>query len=273
MRAVGFLSRGLAAGMLVVAAGCSWLATPDMAALREQNRVLTEQNRAALAQIENLRSHARDVEDQLQSAEVELAAAADQSALDRRQLANYRLERQRLHEQVRSAIQSRTPLRPETSQRLAAISREFPALRFDPQTGATKLETDILFDAGSAELKPGAQKALADLVRFLNGPDARDLRVLVVGHTDDRQIARRPARDKYPDNFYLSADRALAVCDQLRRLGLADARMGMMGFGGQQPVAPNVSAAERQKNRRVEVLVMAPEVPVVGWTETVPSLY
>jgi len=273
MRAAFSLPCGLAAGMVFLASGCSWLPTPEMTALREQNRVLDEQHRAALTQVENLRSHARGVEDQLQSAEEELAAMGDQSALDRRQLANYRLERQGLHEQFRGVVQSRSPLRPETTQRLAAISREFPALRFDPQTGATKLDTDILFDAGTAELKPGAEKALGDLVRFLNGPDAKDLRVLVVGHTDDRQIARRPARDKYPNNFYLSADRALAVCDQLRRLGLADARIGMMGFGAQQPVAPNLSATERQKNRRVEVLVMAPEVPVVGWTETVPSLY
>jgi chemotaxis protein MotB len=273
MRAARLISRALAAGILFLAPGCSWLPTPEIVTLREQNRALAEQNRAAVAEIQNLRSHSRDVEDRLQGAEEELAVQTEKSALERQQLANYRRERQELHEQFRGVVQSKTPLRPETTQRLAAISREFPALKFDAQTGATKLDTDILFDAGTAELKPGAEQALRDLVRFLNSPEAKDLRVLVVGHTDDRQIARRPARDKYPNNFYLSADRALAVCDQFRRLGLADARMGVMGFAAHQPVSSNLSATDRQKNRRVEVLVMAPEVPVVGWTETVPSLY
>ena len=47
----------------------------------------------------------------------------------------------------------------------------------------------------------------------------------------------------------------------------------MAGFGSHQPLAPNVSAADRRKNRRVEIFVMAPEVPIVGWTETTPTLY
>jgi chemotaxis protein MotB len=244
-----------------------------MTAISEQNRDLTEQNRAATTQIENLRSHARGIEDRLRAAEEDLAASEDRSTLDRQQLANYRRERQELHEQFRGVVRSQSPLRADTTQRLAAVSRQFPSLRFDPQTGLAKLDVDILFDAGTADLKPGAQQVLSDLVRFLNTPKAEDLRVLVVGHTDDRQVAGRQARDKYPNNFYLSSDRALAVSGQLRRLGLADARIGVMGFGAEQPVASNLTARDRQKNRRAEVLVMAPEVPVVGWTETIPSLY
>ncbi len=261
------------AAMLPWSAGCSLVPTTDLAALKGQNQSLGEQNRADATQIDNLRTHARGLEDQLKRTEEELALLAERSRLDRQRLANYERERQQLHAEFRGVAQSRSPLRPETSQRLAEIARRFPALKFDPQTGVTKLDTDILFDTGTTELKPGTEPVLRELVRFLNGPEAKDLRVLVVGHTDDRLIAKRAAREKYPNNFYLSADRALAVSDELRRLGLAEDRMGVMGFAAHQPVAPNGSPADRQKNRRVEVLVMAPEVPVVGWTETVPSLY
>ena len=52
-----------------------------------------------------------------------------------------------------------------------------------------------------------------------------------------------------------------------------DGRLGVAGFGAHEPVASNVSTNDRQKNRRVEIFVMAPETPVVGWTDTMPKLY
>jgi chemotaxis protein MotB len=129
---------------------------------------------------------------------------------------------------------------------------------------------DILFDDGMAELKPGAEDVLRQLVRVLKSPDARDLNILVVGHTDDRLVAGKPVREKYPNNFHLSAHRALCVSDKLRELGLDAERMGVAGFGPNQPIAPNSTGEDREKNR---LFVMAPEVPVIGRTETTPSLY
>jgi chemotaxis protein MotB len=232
-----------------------------------------ENDRAQAAQIETLRLHSRNVEDQLKRTEEELALANERAGLERRQSANYRREAGQIREQFLGVVNSRFPISPETSQRLAALAQKHPGLKFDLQTGIAKLETDILFDDGSAELKPGAEKALAEVVRLLNAPEAQDLRVLVAGHTDDRAIAKKPAREKYPDNFHLSTERALAVLAELRRLGLADARIGAAGFGSHQPIAPNLTPKDRQKNRRVELFVLAPEVPVVGWSETTPRLY
>jgi chemotaxis protein MotB len=137
----------------------------------------------------------------------------------------------------------------------------------------SKLDTDILFDTGSAELKPGAEQLLQELAQVLNMPAAHDLRLLVAGHTDDRKVARRPARDRYDNNFDLSTERALAVASALRRQGIAEHRMAVAGFGAHQPVAPNLTPVDQQKNRRVELFVMAPDVPVIGWTETTPTLY
>lgn len=269
--------RRMRAGLLVFAtlafAGCAVVPSEDLAALRAQNRVLTENQRAGAAQLESLRIHARNVEDQLKRAEEELATVSERSGLDRRQLTSYQQEHEQLRAQFVGMASGRFPPRPETAQRVAALSQKFPGLKFDPQTGIAKFDTDILFDAGAAELKPGAEKSLSDLVALLNAPEARDLRILVVGHTDGQQVAKKPAREKYPDNFYLSADRALAVSAKLRQLGLPEQRLGVSAMGAHEPVAPNVSAKDRQKNRRVELFVMAPDVPIVGWTETTPSLY
>jgi len=262
---------------LVLAAVC---AAPGCAVSRRkyneaqaQNRVLSEQNRAQLAEIENLRTHCRHVEDRLIRAEEDLALIEEQAGLSGEELAAFRRERAGLRDELTGLANRRRPLSPEVANKLAALSERNAGLHFDPATGVSKLDTDILFDSGEAELKRGADEVLAEMVRVLQSPEGADLKVVVAGHTDNRRIAGRPTREKYPNNFHLSAARALAVADALRAAGLEENRLGIAGFGAHQPVAPNVTPEDRRKNRRVELFVMMPEVPVVGWTETMPSLY
>jgi chemotaxis protein MotB len=238
-----------------------------------QNRVLSEQNRAQLAEIENLRTHCRNVEDRLIRAEEDMAVIEEIAGLSGEELAAFRRERAGLHDELGGLANRRRPLPAEVAKRLTALSERHPGLHFDPATGVSKLDTDVLFDSGEADLKRGAEEVLADLVRVLKSPEGTDLKVMVAGHTDNRRIAGRPTREKYPNNFHLSTARALAVADALRSAGLDENRLGVAGFGPHQPVAPNVTPEDRRKNRRVEIFVMMPEVPVVGWTETMPSLY
>lgn len=261
-------------GLPVVAtSGCSAMQTPRMAALQTQNRALHEQNRAQLAEIENLKIHARNVEDQLMRTEEELALMEDQLQLHQSQLANYEDERETLHGRFLDVVNSRGPVPTGIAGQLAELSARHDSLSFDPQTGIAKLETDILFDSGKAELKPGAHDVLSGLARVLKSAEGRNARLFVAGHTDDKVMAKRPARDVYPNNFHLSTARALAVADELQTLGIGKERIGVAGFGAHQPIAPNTSPRDRRKNRRVEIFVMAPHVPVVGWTETTPTLY
>jgi chemotaxis protein MotB len=268
-----FRACALAAFFLPVFFGCGLVSQSQLNAVQSQNRVLSDQSRAQLEELANLKVHARTTEDQLRAAEQKMAALEDQVRLGRQQVANFQQERHRLHDEVKGLVQTRGPVTPEMSRRLADLSAQHAGLRFDPQTGVGKFDTDILFDDGKAELKGGADRVLNELVTLLKSPEAKDLKVFVVGHTDDRPIAKRPARELYASNFDLSTARAQAVADRLRRLGLDDARMGVAGFGSHEPVASNLSSKERQKNRRVEIFVMAPETPVVGWTDTMPRLY
>ena len=193
--------------------------------------------------------------------------------MDREQYAEYRRERAELHQQLKDLVAGRVHLPPEVSRQLEELSRQYPELNFDPRTGISKLDTDVLFDSGSAELKPGADQMLGQVCRVLKVPQAADLKLMVVGHTDNQLVAKRPARDLYPNNFHLSAARALAVADSLRRQGFPHERMGVAGFGPHQPIAPNDVATDRQKNRRVEIFVLSRNVPVVGWADSVPSVY
>ena len=275
MKAIRPLAAIFALSALVCSSGCLFVPKAELTDCQVRNRALAEQHRAQLAEIENLKVHNRNTEDRLMRTEEDLAVLEERLGASKNQLVNYEREHSALQEQLQGLAASgrtaRIPL--DVSKRLEALSRRFPSLQFDPNTGISKLDTDVLFDSGNADLKPGAQELATELVRVLQSPEAGELRVMVVGHTDDRQMAKRPARDVFPNNFHLSTARALAVADAMRQAGLPDKRLGVAGMGGHEPVAPNSTAQERQKNRRVEILVLPPDVPIVGWTDSMPSVY
>jgi chemotaxis protein MotB len=265
---------GLVLGVAVAAIpGCTLVPTTEFNACQAENRNLSDQNRAQLAEIENLKVHSRDLEDRVIRSERQLAQVQERGTLDQKQLETYQRERDGLYEQFKGMAFGRGRMPPELGRQLAELSKRYSNLQFDPETGISKLDTDILFNSGEATLKPGAERLLDELARVLRSSSASDLKIMVAGHTDNQVIVGAAVREKYPNNFHLSTGRALAVADWLRRAGVPEQRLAVTGFGPYQPIAPNATAGDRQKNRRVEILVMAADVPVVGWSESTPSVY
>jgi chemotaxis protein MotB len=265
-------------GLLISAAalvlsGCLFVPKTDLNAALTENRSLAEQNRVQLAEIDNLQAHNRTLEDRVIHNEKQLALAQERTGLDRRRLEDYQRERDGLYQQFKDLSYGGGRLPPELGRQLAELSRRFPSLQFDSKTGVSKLDTDILFDSGEAELKPAAGELVDELVRVLNSPAAGDLKLMVAGHTDNQMIVGRDTREKYADNFHLSTARALAVAERMKRAGLPERRLGVAGFGPYQPIASNTTAQDRQKNRRVEIFVMPSDLPVVGWSDSTPSVY
>ncbi len=250
-----------AAGALTLVAGC-YVPKSDLVNEQTTNRVLVEQNRAYLAQIDNLKVHSHDVEDQLIRAEHDLSAH-DQADPNHAALA--------ASDGPRSGLPNGRRLPAAVNQQLALWAQQYPNLSFDAETGVSKCDIDVLFDSGQTELRPAARQMLVELAQVLERSEAKDLKVMVVGHTDNQRIVGVSMRDKYPNNFHLSTSRALAVADVLRGQGLNDQRIGIAGFGSHEPVADNQSAVDRQKNRRVEIFVLPRDMPVVGWGETRPD--
>lgn len=106
------------------------------------------------------------------------------------------------------------------------------------------LDAAVLFDSGSAVLKPAADATLA---RAAEAIATRGGRVRIEGHTD--------AEGDAPTNQRLSEQRAAAVRDALTARGVDPARLDVVGHGESRPVAPNDSAEGRARNRRVELIV------------------
>jgi chemotaxis protein MotB len=114
---------------------------------------------------------------------------------------------------------------------------------------AVDISTDILFGSGSAQLSGTAVMALQKLADSLKTwPNA----LRVEGHTDDRPINTAA----FPSNWELSAARAASVVHLFMDRGVAPDRLAVMGFGPYRPASPNDSAAGRNANRRVEVVIL-----------------
>ena len=258
---------------LLADAGCQWVPKNQLTAAQSQLRTQSEQNKALLAENQNLKALREKFVNQQIDMEQQLAQLDEQVGLESRRVANYRTERDQLKGQFDGMIRGSSRVPVGFSGKLADLARRYPSLQYDAQTGISKLDSDIMFDDGQAELKPESQKMLREFATLFRSPEARELKIMIVGHTDDRAMAKRPARDAYPSNWHLSSARSLAVADYLRKSGLPEDRMGVAGFAQHQPLTANATAADRQRNRRVEIFVTGPETPIVGWTETTPNLY
>ncbi|HVX14474.1 MAG TPA: OmpA family protein [Pirellulales bacterium] len=243
---------------LTALTGCQFVAKSQLDAAEAHNRMLLEQKNAILAENENLKTHSHRLEDQVKQAEEELAALDDQRSDEQRKII---------------AARGVTAMPASLSKRFAQLSRTHEGMEFDDQSGASKLDTDVLFDSGKAELRADAYPLLDEFADVLKSPEARELRVMVVGHTDNRRISKRETRERFVDNWHLASARALAVAEYLQSRGVREEQLGMTAFGKHQPIASNQTAADRQRNRRVEIFVTGPNAPIVGWTDTKTDLY
>jgi chemotaxis protein MotB len=162
------------------------------------------------------------------------------------------------------------PLNGDQIKRFEELRQKYPEFEFDPQTGVSKFSTDLLFHSGSDEITPRSQQILNEFAQIMNRTDAQHLKVLVVGHTDDKPIGKPHTRNQHPTNWHLSTNRADAVVLALRKHGITETRMGAAGYSMYQPVAPNTSDEARQQNRRVEIYVLAPDASIAGWDDLTP---
>ncbi|WP_131458419.1 DUF4892 domain-containing protein [Jiulongibacter sediminis] len=103
----------------------------------------------------------------------------------------------------------------------------------------------ILFETGSAKLKPESKEEIALVAQYLKAHPAEN--VYVVGHTDNT--------GRFENNMSLSEQRAQAVSLSLQKdYGIAANRLKAAGVGPVAPVSDNVSEEGRSKNRRVELV-------------------
>jgi flagellar motor protein MotB len=123
-----------------------------------------------------------------------------------------------------------------------------------PMELVISIENSVLFKPGSAELSTAAKNTLAQVIALIHTKYNDGYWVRVDGHTDDEKIVK--SKDQWDDNWDLSGGRSQKVLHYLLEHGIPAAKLGFAGFADQRPLEPNSSAANRSKNRRVEIVVI-----------------
>lgn len=113
-----------------------------------------------------------------------------------------------------------------------------------------RIPSHVLFEKGSAILKPESEEILTALLPIISEIDNN---IRVDGHTDDL-----PTRNQlFPSNWELSAARACAVVRfYIEKFNQDPMRFSAQGFAEFQPIASNLTEIDRQKNRRVEIVIL-----------------
>jgi outer membrane protein OmpA-like peptidoglycan-associated protein len=137
----------------------------------------------------------------------------------------------------RSAV---APAETTLDQRLTRLGAEVTSTEV-----TIRLPGSVLFDFDSAQIRPDAERTLAEVAEVIRGYPKRPVRI--EGHTDS------VASDDY--NQKLSERRAASVRAWLAGRDVEGARLATRGFGETRPVADNGTAEGRQRNRRVEVII------------------
>jgi len=218
---------------------------------REHDRILLEASRRdadqARQEAERLRLQNTARDEEAQRAAAERDAQAQQAA----GIASNESDQARALAEARAKAaalaQQEAALAAGMGTGAATAKSPPPPIAREPR-GPSMVLSGAAFVPGRAALRTDAPtrtrvRALVDFV--LANPGAM---VRVEGHTDSQGNPQA--------NLSLSQQRADAIKDVLRAAGIPASQVQAIGLGAEQPVASNATAQGRERNRRVEVIVL-----------------
>ncbi|WP_416412149.1 DotU family type VI secretion system protein [Pantoea sp. App145] len=145
-----------------------------------------------------------------------------------------------------AALNLKTFLKPEIDAGLVAV-------RDEADQSVVTLKGDGLFTSGATTVRGRYEAVIQRIAAAMNNVSGK---ILVVGYTDNVPI--RSAR--FASNYELSLARAQSVQTLLQQQLAQPNRVKAEGRGESNPLVPNSSAANRSRNRRVEItLLVAPD--------------
>ena len=153
-----------------------------------------------------------------------------------------------LQDELRSEL---TSLRAEAKSRqdelydaLSQMEGKFASIRRDARGTIVSL-ADILFDFNKATLRREVEFNLVKIATILN--QFQEMNIVIEGHTDSI------GTEEY--NLELSQRRAQAVHEFLVSQSVEAVRLSAEGYGESRPVAGNDTEEDRQRNRRVDLVI------------------
>ena len=206
-------------------------------------------SKSARAQIALLNQQMSALRRQLANLEQALEASEELSKGQKAQIVNLG---KRLNAALASKLQELSRYRSEFFGRLREVLGRQQGIRVVGDRFV--LQSEVLFDTGSAKLGKPGQEQLAALAATLRNiaekiPVGIDWVLRVDGHTDSDPISTV----RFPSNWELSTARAIAVVQSLITNGLPPNRLVAAGFGKFQPIDQKTDEIAKRRNRRIEL--------------------
>ena len=255
MRTVKLLGVILGCACLMLVHGCgSELRDLRIQNDRQQKRIaeLESQAQSATLELEQLR---RQLNDAKQKGGIEEAALQQKIAALEEDLAK---KKELIASMQEKLLYGTAPLPVELSTKLEDFAKGSDMVTYDASRGIVKFKSDLLFELGSANVASAAVAAVKSLCEILNTEQAKKFDIIIAGHTDDIDRFTPATRAKHPNNWYLSAHRAISVLNVMTGNNIGPERLSVRGFGEYRPVAPNKpKKGGNPQNRRVEIYIVA----------------
>jgi chemotaxis protein MotB len=234
-----------ATGVAGRAALTPWLVTLLLAAASgvagfyayEHYRLTREENNVLRTEVVESQNRAAGSEDRILALTAELSRARGEFAAQSSIAMSKTVEAERLESRLREAL--------DKVGEVTASNQEINL----------QLVDKVLFRLGDAELTDKGKALLEKLGALLK--EVPDRQIWVQGHTDDTPI--RDDNAFFTSNWELSAARALTVVHYLETVsGVDPQRLAAVAFGQHRPV----SKGNRPRNRRIEIVLYPPSLPV-----------
>lgn len=231
-------AKGVALLLAVVAGGCVSTGTFEkMEAAKNEEIAALQKEKDGLARQKN------DLE-QERSALQQLSASLEQ-------------QKKAIEEEKAALLAASQQRQQQYEQLVQGLSKEVEKGQLQVRQYKNMLAVDlaeqIFFDSGRATLKSGGKEVLTKVAGALKSYEDKIIRV--IGHTDNVPVARS-LQATFPTNWELSVARATNVVRFLQDAGIPPERLVPSGRSEYDPVAQNDTPEGRQKNRRIEIMLI-----------------
>jgi len=210
----------------------------QIALLRQQNEHLTETNKSALKQVENLTVLTQSASDNIKSVISQLS------------------EKDKYINGIREAMTRKDSINLAIAFHLKreladGIQDKDIQINVEKTVVYIELSDKLLFSSGSANVLPKAKQILGKVATVVKGRP--DMEVMVEGHTDNVSIKTQCIED----NWDLSTKRATSVLRVLQNeYGIDPKRLIAAGRSEYVPIASNDTVEGRAKNRRTRIIIL-----------------
>ncbi len=212
----------------------------ELAGVKQERSKLSSENQSLSTKLSD---REKQLKSELDSLKKEIAALQSKQAVSRDAGTNQK--------EVAAAEESYKALVDSLAKELK--QGDISIARVENQIHVT-VDERVFFDSGSALLRVDARDVLRRIAGVLGKLENKV--VFVEGHTDDREIGRN-LRSRYPTNWELGSARAVTVVRFLVEEGSMDpSRLAAVSLSRWHPVASNETAEGRQKNRRIEIMIV-----------------